>query len=349
MLPSNEYDYYMPAEWGARWGTWFSWPHNAETWPGARLDGARAAVAQVAALLSADETVFINAQAEDIPDIYQRLDSAGARLLNVRLLPIDTNDAWARDHGPTFVRRRSDGTLALIDWEYNAWGGKYPPFDADNAIPKKIARYLDLPIFSPGIVMEGGSIETNGAGVLLTTKSCLLNPNRNPTLSQAEIEKHLQIYLGVQKIIWLNDGIEGDDTDGHIDDLSRFTDENVIVTVLPDDAADEDYPILKENYERLLSAKNLHGNPFQIFILPTPAPVIDEGLRLPASYANFLIARKKVIVPIFDDPNDKRALATLQKLFPDRQVIGVNCRALVWGLGTIHCLTQQVPAPQMKR
>lgn len=261
---------------------------------------------------------------------------------NIQFHRFKTNDAWCRDHGPIFVKNES-GAKAITNWIYNAWGGKYPPYDADNLIPEQIALLENLPIFTTGIVMEGGSIEVNGKGTLLTTKACLLNKNRNPDLSQTNIEAYLKVYLGVTHILWLEDGIVGDDTDGHIDDLSRFTDASTIVTIVEENVQDANYHILKDNLEKLRTLKDQDGNPFKVVTLPMPAPVITDGERLPASYANFLIANGCVLVPIFGDKNDAKALDTLNSCFPSRKVIGINCRDIVWGLGTIHCLSQQEP------
>ncbi|MEJ7619062.1 MAG: agmatine deiminase family protein [Pyrinomonadaceae bacterium] len=222
-------------------------------------------------------------------------------------------------------------------------GRKYPPYDLDNQVPARIAEILDVPRFAAGIVMEGGSIDVNGRGTLLTTEACLLNPNRNPHLSQREIERYLIDYLGVRHILWLGEGIVGDDTDGHIDDLARFVDPTTVVTVLEEDPADENYALLRENYRRLLTMKDQDGTSLRVLTLPNPARIEYQGQRLPASYANFYIANKVVLVPVFDQPHDQVALQTLQELFPDRRVTGIYCTDLVWGLGAIHCVTQQQP------
>ena len=231
-----------------------------------------------------------------------------------------------------------------MDWGYNAWGGKYPPFDLDDAVPQRVAEYRKLPLFSPGIVLEGGSIEVNGRGALLTTEACLLNPNRNPHLSQSEIAQFLRDYLGVTKVIWLGEGIVGDDTDGHVDDLSRFVNSNTIVTVVEEDIEDANYQLLQENYQRLRKATDQDGHIFKIVKLPTPGFVEYQGQRLPASYANFYIANSLVLVPTFRHRNDARAVGILQAEFPDRKVVGVDSTELIWGLGSFHCITQQEPA-----
>jgi agmatine deiminase len=256
---------------------------------------------------------------------------------------IPTNEPWCRDHGPIFLTQDAEPKLAIVDWDYNAWGGKYPPCDLDEVVPTRVAQILDLPVFYPRMILEGGSIEVNGAGVMLTTESCLLNPNRNPSLGRAEIEQRLRDYFGVQDILWLGEGIEGDDTDGHIDDLARFVSENTVVMVMEENREDKNYEPLKENLARLRAMK-IGDQKIDIITLPMPKKIVREGQRLPASYANFYIANSCVLLPTFADPNDEIALSILQKLFPDRHVMGIDCRELIWGLGTFHCLTQQQPA-----
>jgi agmatine deiminase len=233
---------------------------------------------------------------------------------------------------------------AIVDWGYNAWGGKYPPFDLDDAVPQHVAKLRGLPLFSPGIVMEGGSLEVNGAGTLLTTEACLLNPNRNPHLNRAQIEQYLCDYLGVRHVLWLGDGIVGDDTDGHIDDLTRFVNPTTVVTVVEEDPQDENYGLLQENLHRLRTMKDQDGQPLRIVELPMPGLVECEDQRLPASYANFYIANRQVIVPTYHHANDARALEILQREFPDRKVVGIDSSDLIWGLGSFHCISQQEPA-----
>jgi agmatine deiminase len=256
---------------------------------------------------------------------------------------IPTNEPWCRDHGPIFLTRNTDPRLAIVDWDYNAWGGKYPPCDLDEVVPTRAAQFLDVPVFYPRMILEGGSIEVNGAGALLTTESCLLNPNRNPSLGRAEIEQRLRDYFGVREILWLGNGIEGDDTDGHIDDLARFVSEHAVVTVVEENREDENYEPLQENLARLSKLK-IDERQIEIIALPMPKKIVREGLRLPASYANFYIANSCVLLPTFADPNDETALSILREVFPTRRVIGIDCRELIWGLGTFHCLTQQQPA-----
>jgi agmatine deiminase len=262
----------------------------------------------------------------------------GLPMERITFYRIPTNEPWCRDHGPIFLTRAVDPKLAVVDWDYNAWGGKYPPCDLDEVVPTRVAEILKVPVFYPRMILEGGSIDVNGTGALLTTESCLLNKNRNPDLSREQIEQRLRDYLGVREILWLGPGIDGDDTDGHIDDLARFVSERKIVTVVEENRDDENYAPLQENLNRL------SGFGLDIVTLPMPKKIVREDLRLPASYANFYIANTSVLVPTFADPGDEVAMATLQQLFPDRRVIGIDCRELIWGLGTFHCLTQQQPA-----
>jgi agmatine deiminase len=248
-----------------------------------------------------------------------------------------------RDHGPIYILRdQPSPERAIIDWGYNAWGGKYPPFELDDQVPARIAAESGERLFLPGIVMEGGSLDVNGAGVLMTTESCLLNPNRNPQLNRSQIECYLRDYLGVSEIIWLGDGIVGDDTDGHIDDLTRFVSVDTVVTAIEEDPRDENYAPLEANYERLKEVAAERR--MRLVTIPMPGPVYFDEQRLPASYANFYIANSLVLVPTYRHENDRRALSILQELFPERRVVGIDCTHLVWGLGAIHCVTQQQPA-----
>ena len=267
----------------------------------------------------------------------------GLSVKRVTFYRIPTNEPWCRDHGPIFLTRNADPRVAIVDWDYNAWGGKYPPCDLDEVVPTRAGQFLHLPVFYPRMILEGGSIEVNGAGALLTTESCLLNSNRNPSLGRAEIEQRLRDYFGVQDILWLGEGIEGDDTDGHIDDLARFVSENTVVTVVEESREDKNFEPLQRNLARLRAMK-IGDHKIDIITLPMPKKIVREGQRLPASYANFYIANSCVLLPTFADPKDEIALSILQKFFPDRRVICIDCRELIWGLGTFHCLTQQQPA-----
>ncbi len=265
----------------------------------------------------------------------------------IRLHEIPTNECWARDHGPAFLVRTHRGRTegAIVDWGFNAWGGKYPPFDADDEVPTRVADVLGVQtVFHPGIVMEGGAIDVNGEGTLLTTTSCLLNPNRNPDLSQADIERYLCDYYGQSHVVWLGEGIQGDDTDGHIDDLARFIDERTVAIGMEEDRRDANFDVLRDNRDRLDDAHDANGRAFDIVELPMPRPVLHDGQRLPATYMNFYFVNGGLIVPTFGQPErDRRALAILQAWLPKREVVGVDCRAVIWGLGAVHCLTQQQP------
>jgi agmatine deiminase len=256
-----------------------------------------------------------------------------------------TNDAWCRDHGPIFVRRSRTGEVALTDWAFNAWGGKYPPFDLDNRVPREIGRALGLRRFPNRMVLEGGSIDVNGEGLLLTTEACLLNPNRNPRLTREQIEGNLRAYLGATTVLWLGDGIVGDDTDGHVDDLSRFFGPHAVVTAVERSPRDPNYGPLRENLERLRSLRTPSGRRFTVAELPMPAPVAHRGGRLPASYANFLIVNGAVLMPAFGQPRrDREAAEVLASCFRGRDIIPIDCLELVRGLGTLHCITQQQPS-----
>lgn len=334
----------MPAEWEPQAAVWLSWPHNLATWPG-YFDPIPAKFAEIVATISRFEPVRINAAPALHAAARGLCAAAGADLDRVTFYPHPTNDSWCRDHGPIFVRNDRTGEIAVTDWEYNAWGGKYPPFDLDNTIPPLVAAKLGLRRFEQPMVLEGGSIDVNGAGLLLTTEACLLNPNRNPRLDQAKIEQALRDNLGVTTILWLGDGILGDDTDGHVDDLSRFFAVDGIVTVVERNPDDGNFAVLAANRGRLGSLRDPAGRPFRIAELPMPAPIFRDGQQLPASYANFLVINGAVLMPTFRQPRwDEEALAVLGGCFPGRQVIGIDCTDLVWGLGTLHCISQQQPA-----
>jgi len=334
--------YRMPAEWETHSATWLSWPRREGiSFPNA-FDRVLPTLRQMVEALLASERVCINV-CNEIHEEEAREVLKGLPRERLTFHRIPTNEPWCRDHGPIFLTRDEEPRLAIIDWDYNAWGGKYPPCDFDEVVPTRVAEILGLPVFYPRMILEGGSIDVNGAGALLTSESCLLNPNRNPGLNRSEIEQRLRDYLGVSEILWLGDGIEGDDTDGHIDDLARFVDERTIVTVVEEKQEDANYKPLRENLARLRAMK-WKGSPFEIITLPMPAKIVREDLRLPASYANFYIANECVLLPTFNDPNDAAAQSTLEKVFPTRRIISIDCTELIWGLGAFHCLTQQQPA-----
>ncbi|HAP36904.1 MAG TPA: agmatine deiminase [Bacteroidetes bacterium] len=339
--------YRFPAEWEPQAATWLSWAHKLESWPD-KFEPVPYIYTNIVRTIAQFQKININVNDDEMfEDVQSRLLLAGVPEDRFALYKIPTNDAWCRDHGPAFlVNPNAKDKLAIVDWGYNAWGNKYPPFDMDDVVPTKIAEQYNVPVFYPGIVMEGGSIEVNGKGCLLTTKACLLNENRNPNLNQEQIETFLKEYYGQEKILWLNDGIVGDDTDGHIDDLSRFVNPTTIVTCVEEDPQDENYEILQENLKLLRTLTDQDNKPFNIIELPMPGYVAYDGQRLPASYANFLIGNGFVIVPLFNHPNDLKALNIIQSQFPDRKVIGIDCIDLVWGLGTLHCISQQEPLVQ---
>jgi agmatine deiminase len=337
----RELGYRMPAEWHPHTATWLAWPKDPETFV-ERVPQAEAAFLKIIAALAPHEIVNLLVDDETAERaVAARFKFDGAE--NVRFIRLETVDSWIRDYGPNFLIDDRGG-LAYNDWVFNAWGDKYDSLKHDDAIPKKLEPILGVPRFEPGIVMEGGAIDVNGAGCLLTTEQCLLNPNRNPHLSREDIEHTLRDYLNASKVIWLGEGIVGDDTDGHVDDIARFVDETTIVCAVEDDPADENYGLLQDNLARLRRATDVEGHPFRVVPLPMPGVVHGRDGRLPASYANFLIANAVVLAPVFDHANDARAVEILQSLFPTRRVTPVPASDLVWGMGTVHCLSQQQPA-----
>ncbi len=334
----------MPAEWEPQTAVWLSWPHRQATWPG-HFRPIPKKFAEIVATISHFENVHINCAAALQPRAKRLCAQSGADLARVEFFDHPTNDAWCRDHGPIFVKHDATGEVALTDWVFNAWGGKYHPYDADNAIPSRISRALGLRRFPKKMVLEGGSIDVNGAGLLLSTEACLLNPNRNPTLSRTKIEQALRDLLGVSTVLWLGAGIVGDDTDGHVDDLSRFFAADGIVTAVEKNRRDVNYPMLTENLARLRALRTPAGKKFRIAELPMPAPLFCERVRLPASYANFLVINGAVLMPAFRQARrDAEATEVLGACFPDREIIPIDCVELVWGLGTLHCISQQQPA-----
>ena len=333
----------FPAEWEPHVATWLTWP-----WPEGcsfpdNYDEAQKVYANLIRTLAPHEAARVNVwDAEMESWVSDVLSGYDVPLDNVRFHHNPAYEPWCRDHGPVFLLNNA-GEKSLVDWGYNAWGEKYPPWDKDNEVPQRISEELGVRRFDPHMILEGGSIETNGTGTLLTTESCLLNPNRNPEFSRDQIEAKLRDYLGVHTIHWLGDGIAGDDTDGHIDDLARFVAEDVIVTIVEEDPADTNYAALQDNLERLRSLRSREGNPYRIVELPMPVARYLGELRLPTSYANFYIANDIVIVPTFEDPNDARAIELLQREFPSRKVLGLDSTELIIGQGSFHCITQQEP------
>ena len=305
--------YRMPAEWEPHTATWLSWPRREGISFPESFDRVLPALRAMVEALIESEQVCINV-CNDAHEVEARSVLSGLPMERITFYRVPTNEPWCRDHGPIFLTRDRDPRLAVVDWDYNAWGNKYPPFDLDEVVPTRLAEILKLPVFYPHMILEGGSIDVNGSGALLTSESCLLNKNRNPNLSRDEIEQRLRDYLGVREILWLGDGIAGDDTDGHIDDLTRFVSERTIVTVVEENRDDENYQPLQENLARLREMK-IGGRNVEILTLPMPKKIVREGLRLPASYANFYIANTCVLVPTFADPNDEAALSILARMF----------------------------------
>ncbi len=336
--------FFFPAEWHPHIATWLSWPHKEESWPG-KIGMIYPRYCEFIKILTEGELVRINVVDEQMKAFAKgQLLAAGVELNKVEFFEFPTNDAWCRDHGPAFLINPETKQRAIVDWGYNAWGNKYPPFDLDDVIPTKIAERFGLPVYHPGIVMEGGSVDFNGEGTVLTTTACLLNENRNPHLNQQQIEGYLRNYYGVEQVLWLGDGIVGDDTDGHIDDITRFVNSDTVVTVIEENKNDENYHILQENLETLKTMRLLNGKQLNIVELPMPDPVIYQDQRLPASYANFYIANNAVIMPTYRCANDQRALDILQQCFPARRVVGIDSTDIIWGLGSFHCLSQQEPS-----
>jgi agmatine deiminase len=367
--------YRMPAEWEPHEGTWLSWPHSPRSWAQNFGPIPSVFVKIVGGLCEFEKVHICVANELSKQGVERMLREAKVDLAAVSFHIVATNDAWARDHGPIFIVKDQPATrsnpalfpveteeslrtveaaasarLAIIDWKFNSWGEKYHPWDDDDAVPERVAEILRLPCFHPRMVLEGGSIDVNGKGSLLTTEAVLLNPNRNPSMSRKQIESRLDEYLAARNVIWLGGGIAGDDTDGHVDDLARFVNERTVLAVVEEDPEDVNYKALRENFERLQGAQDQEGNKFELIKLPTPGKVLRGGQnpaaageRLPASYANFFIGNGSVLAPVFGHENDRQALGLLGDLFPGRKIIGIDCKDLVGGYGAIHCVTQQQP------
>ena len=339
----------MPAEWERQEAIWLSWPSHPESWPekAALID---AQFAQIAAAISRFQKVRINASASAhalIQQILSDTDDSRAQLDRIQLYDHPNNDVWCRDHGPLFVQHETTGNLAITDWGFNGWGDKFGPYDLDNAIPQRIADTLDLPCHDAGMILEGGSIEVNSVGQLLTTEAVLLNPNRNPDMSREEIEQRLCAMLGMNEILWLGQGIEGDDTDGHIDDIARFVDDTTIVLSWEPNGKSTNHRVLHENRERLQSMRTPTGSRFEIIEIPLPQACEIPDWRLPvlpASYVNFLILNDAVLVPVFDQKRaDMEGCGILGELFPQREIIPIPCLDIVQEGGALHCISQQQP------
>jgi agmatine deiminase len=360
----------MPAEWEPHEATWIAWPHNRSDWPG-KFEAIPWVYAEIVRHLSRDErvNVLVNDEAAEAKarEVLTRAavleensaqpdNSAGA----VEFVRIPTNRVWTRDYGPIFIKRKAGKadklpSVAATAWRFNAWA-KYNDWKLDASVSSELAERLRMPHWKPianvngkpqRIVLEGGSIEVNGRGTLITTEECLLSEvqQRNPGLSRADLEHLFADYLGIQKVIWLERGIAGDDTHGHVDDITRFVAPDRVLTAYENDRSDPNHEPLRENFRKLKKSRDQSGKPLQVIKLPMPAPVVFRGQRLPASYANFYIANRVVLVPVFNDPNDRVALDLLATEFPKRRIVGIYCGDLIWGLGALHCMTQQQPAP----
>jgi agmatine deiminase len=348
--------YRMPAEWEPHEATWLAWPHNQDDWPG-KFAPIPWVYAEIVRLISRFEPVRLVVTKKTEPNAGHCLEVHGVDLSRVRFFRAGTDRVWLRDSAPGFLIKESDGarSLALLDWRFNAWA-KYDNHKKDNRLTRKIARELDMPRFKPRteidghsvrLVLEGGAIDVNGRGSLLTTEECLLDPEtqvRNPGLDRSGYEQVFADQLGIKNTIWLGRGIAGDDTHGHIDDIARFVNPSTVVAAVENDPSDPNFEPLRDNLERLKAARDQDGNPLSVVELPMPDPILFEGQRLPASYANFYIANGLVLVPTFNDPQDRHALNVLASVFPDRQVIGLHAVDLVLGLGTLHCLSREQPA-----
>jgi agmatine deiminase len=339
-----ELGFSFPAEWTPHAATWLSWPHTEASWTRDRLALMLPAYLEFIRTVAEGEQVCINAHdATVMQTIKMHLLVAGIDMSRISLLPFPTNDSWCRDHGPAFLTNPGTSERMVVNWGYNAWGGKYPPFERDDLIPVQVAHYRKLPYVTPGIIMEGGSVEFNGAGTVLTSRACLLNPNRNPQLSQPQIEKYLRDFYGVEQVLWVEDGIVGDDTDGHIDDTVRFVNADTVVAALETNTADANYPILQDIHRELKQMRLPNGQPLNVVPLPMPDPVMSDGQRLPASYANFYVCNAAVIVPTFRCAHDQTALDIIGQCFPEKKIVGIDSTEVIWGLGSFHCLSQQEP------
>ncbi len=346
-LTPKQLGYYFPAEFEPHEATWLTWPHKEASWPG-KIHTIYPYYCQFVRELSISEKVCINVNNEAMKNFAtDHLKEAGVNLNKVEFFFHASNDAWCRDHGPAFlINPSAEQKKVIVDWNYNAWGNKYPPFDLDDVIPTLIAKHYNIPVYYPGIIMEGGSVEFNGNGTIITSTVCLLNENRNPNLNQEQIEKYLYNYYGIDQVLWVCEGIVGDDTDGHIDDTVRFVNEDTVLAAVEESKNDENYELLQKNLKDLKQMRLLNGKQLNIVELPMPDEIIYEDQRLPASYANFYISNHSVIVPTYRCEKDEIALDIIQQCFPDRKIIGIDSTEIIWGLGSFHCLSQQEPSVQ---
>lgn len=336
----------MPAEWEPHSATWLTWPHNLETWPGQDMAKIEAVYIQIIKTLAKGEMVYLLVNREsDILKLNKLIKNSPLNNQNITIFSIPTNDAWIRDYGPNFLVRETPSSKREISaniWKFDSWGGKYE-WDLDDRVGGIIMDQLGMTRFEPGIVLEGGAIEVNGQGICITTEQCLLNPNRNGGLEKAEMESYLKRYLGVREIIWCQGNMEGDDTDGHTDNLVRFVNPDTVLCAWEDDTSDPNHASLQENLKILESFRDASGKPLNVVKLPMPGRVMGEEGRLPASYANFYIGNRVVLLPTYNHRNDAIAESILKRFFPDREIVRIPCETFVWGLGAIHCVTQQQP------
>lgn len=343
-MTPKDLGYHFPAEFSPHVATWLSWPHKEASWPG-KIETIYPYYSAFIKELTKGEKVKINVNDEVMKKFaMEELLKVETDLNKVEFFFHPTNDAWCRDHGPAFlINPNAETKKIIVDWDYNAWGNKYPPYDLDDVIPTLIAKHYNIPVYKPGIIMEGGSVEFNGKGTLITSTACLLNPNRNPDLNQQQIEKYLYDYYGVEQILWVGEGIVGDDTDGHIDDIVRFVNSDTVLAAVEENNNDANHELLQKNLKQLKQMHLLNGKQLNIVELPMPDEVWYEDQRLPASYANFYIANHSVIVPTYRCNKDEKALQIIQQCFPERKIIGIDSTEIIWGLGSFHCLSQQEP------
>lgn len=342
-------NYTFPAEWEKHSAVWLAWQHDEISFPG-RIEKVENTLVEFIKTVHTSETVNLLVLDEAMKEKTQaKLEAAGVDISRVNFKITEYMDAWMRDTGVLFVKS-ADANMAIASFTFNIWGNKFPDLEIDKQIPEKVSKWTNLPLVKSEIVLEGGAIDVNGQGVCLTTEQCLLNENRNPGKNKEDIEKELERLLGVKKTIWLKKGLVNDHTDGHIDEIARFVNENTIVVAYAENENDENYQILKENYEQLLQETGLNGNPFNIVKLPTPHVYFKDapagsvaGSKAPVSYTNFYIGNEVVVVPVFEDENDNKALEIIQTLFPTHKVVPLNSLDLAYGGGGIHCLTQQEP------
>ena len=338
--------FHMPAEWEPHSATWLTWPHNPETWPGQDMADIEAVYLQMINALSQGETINILVKRESfVAKLRSLIHYQCPNKEKVNIIHIPNNDCWIRDYGPNFLVRKTSAGKREISanlWKFDSWGGKYE-WDLDEQVAPILAGRLGIPLFKPGIVLEGGAIEVNGQGLCITTRQCLLNPNRNGGLRMSEMETYLKRYLGIQKVIWCQGNIEGDDTDGHIDNLVRFVNSDTVLCSWEEDASDPNHACLKENLEIIESFRGANNKPLNVVKLPMPGRISTREGRLPASYANFYIGNKAVLLPTYNHSNDAVAESILKPFFPDREIVKIPCETFIWGLGAIHCVTQQQP------